>query len=440
MHKLRVLLVALALPLAVGAIPLWSDGSAPWATGVSDPKDLTVKLVTIGPADAIYTWWGHSALIVEDTRLQTARFYNYGLFSFEQENFVLNFAMGRLWFQVGASDANRELAYYRYLKRSIHIQTLNLSAQKRLEMARFLEKNILPENRTYLYDHYYDNCATRVRDLIDRTVDGQLSAAADESGRMTLRQHTRRFTFHSSLMDWLLMFLMSDVIDGSIRQWEEMFLPVELESNVARLVYLDENGLQKPLVSDSLLFYDSEETRSIESSAPAHWPWTLAFGCVFAFLILALGFWQRSGAKAAWILYGSCSAAVALVIGLLGTVLFFLAIFTDHTVTYANENLFLANPLTLFIVPFGIITAIKKRAEPRVGRSVSLGWLQLLWMVLAGLGALYLVLKLVPAFNQENGLAVATIIPVLFGFAGSSLLSWRGRKKPRLIEFGGKPR
>ncbi len=376
-----------------------------------------VKLVTIGPADPIYTWWGHSALIVEDRRLAESRFYNYGLFSFEQENFVLNFAQGRLWFQVGASDTERELAYYRFLNRSIRIQTLNISPAKRLEMARFLEWNILPENRTYRYDHYNDNCATRVRDLIDRTINGQLQAATAGPGRMTLRQQTRRFTSRHFVMDWLLMFLMSDVIDRPATEWQEMFLPSELEANVAGLRYRDERGIERPLIGESVTYYQAGHAPRIPARAPAHWPWGLLIGAAAALGALLLGYRLRAGGRLAGLLYGLYSAVTGLVLGCLGTVLFLMSMFTDHTVTYGNENLFLANPLTLLAVPLGVAAAL--------GGGRSLRRLGLLWLLLVALAAVYLLLKLLPAFDQVNGLAIATIVPVLFGFAGSACLSLR---------------
>jgi hypothetical protein len=418
MRRPAIPLFALSLLLCCVPPPLWPQGTPPWAIGASRAEDLVVKLVTIGPADPIYTWWGHSALIVEDLRFNVSRFYNYGLFSFDQENFILNFAMGRLWFQVGASDAERELAYYRYLDRTIRIQTLNLLPQKRLEMAQFLEDNILPQNRTYLYDHYYDNCATRVRDLIDATVDGQLSKAAAAPGRMTLREHTHRFTAHSFLMDWLLMFLMSDVIDHPVALWDEMFLPSELERNVAALRYRDDRGVEKDLVSESNLYYQGREQRIISEDVPGNWLWALLLGLILAAAAILLGYRARVGGKRAWTLYGIYSSALGIVLGFPGTALCFMSIFTDHTVTYANENLFLANPLTLLAVPFGLIAAV---SGGKRGRRL----LHLLWFALAGLAVAYLLLKLLPALDQHNGMALATILPVLFGFAAATGLSWK---------------
>jgi hypothetical protein len=360
---------------------------------------------------------------VEDRRLGESRFYNYGLFSFEQDRFVLDFAMGRLWFQVGASDTERELAYYRYLGRTIRIQTLNLLPKKRLEMALFLENNILPQNRTYLYDHYYDNCATRVRDLIDATVDGQLAEATAVPGRMTLREHTRRYTEHNFFMDWLLMFLMSEVIDHPITKWEEMFLPTEVERNVAALHYRDEDGHYRPLVSESVVYFDAPLQRPVPKQASPLWFRALVPGLILGLPALLLGvlIWkavQSRGKKTGWTLLGIYSAVIGLILGLPGGALFFMSIFTDHTVTYANENLFLANPLALAAVPLGLVAAFGRGKR---GRRL----LQLFWFLLAAVACVYLLLKSFPFFDQSNGAALATILPVLFAFAAAGGLSWK---------------
>jgi hypothetical protein len=417
-----VLLFAILLLVCV-ADPGWAQTPAPWALGASRAGDLVVRLVTIDPSDPIYTWWGHSALIVEDSRLGISRFYNYGLFSFEQERFIQNFVMGRLWFLVGASDTERELAYYRYLGRTIRIHTLNLLPEKRLEMALFLENNILPQNRTYLYDHYYDNCATRVRDLIDATVDGQLAEATAVPGRMTLREHTRCYTEHNFFMDWLLMFLMSDVIDQPITKWEEMFLPREVERNVTALRYRDETGRVRPLVSQSVLYFDAPLQRPIPSRASPLWPRSLIPGMALGLPALVLGILIYGGTRSrskdrSWTFLGIYSGVVGLILGLLGSALFFMSAFTNHTVTYANENLFMTNPLVLAAVPVGLAAAF---GRGRTARRL----LQLSWFVPAGLAFVYLLLKLLPSFDQENGAAMATILPVLFSFAAAGGLSWK---------------
>jgi hypothetical protein len=107
-----------------------------------------------------------------------------------------------------------------------------------------------------------------------------------------------------------------------------------------------------------------------------------------------------------------------LIVGLPGGALFFMSTFTDHTITYANENLFLANPLGLAAVPLGLLAAFGRSSRSR-------RLLQLFWLLLAAVACLYLLLKLFPFFDQSNGAAVATILPVLFGFAAAAALTWK---------------
>src|SRR3954454_20822375 len=96
-----VTLPGLLLLLSLNAMP------APWAPGgVSQPEDLVISVVTFGPGDDLPSWWGHTALVVEDLRLGQGRLYNYGMFGFST-GFVHKFVQGRLEFWVGEDSINR---------------------------------------------------------------------------------------------------------------------------------------------------------------------------------------------------------------------------------------------------------------------------------------------------------------------------------------------
>jgi hypothetical protein len=378
----------------------------PWqAGGESTGENLQISLVTIDPGDELTMWWGHTAIIVRDTLLDENRFYNYGLFSFEQENFIMNFIQGRLIFWVGAWDASRALYYYQSLNRSIRILHFNLSPEKKLEMAQFLAHNVLPDQREYLYDHYRDNCSTRVRDLIDKIVDGQFFEATQVPGRMTYRQHTRRHTYHSPFMDWILMFLMSDTIDEPIRKWDEMFLPTELERNLQSFHYFDENGRKIQLVNWTEYYFKAINRDPIPEKAPSHTLWFLTASLFLSMLI----FLSVKIEKESNFFIGSIYMFFGLIFGILGLALFFLSQFTDHTVTYGNENLFYANPLTIFLVIIGIM--LFRRRHNISGRVR--GFIYLL-AVIAWIGFL---VKIVFGFYQDNWLIIATILPLLTTFA-----------------------
>jgi hypothetical protein len=371
-----------------------------------NPNDyLVIKLVTIDPGDELTMWWGHTGIIVEDTRINAASFYNYGLFSFDQENFMLNFARGRLIFWIGVWDAKLALNYYKRLNRTIRIQTLNLPQEKKLEMAKFLAENVLPQNREYLYDHYFDNCATRVRDLLDKIIDGQLYTAANVPARMKLRDLTRRHTHRNYFMDWLLMFLMNDSIDQPIRRWDEMFLPTELEINIADLSYVDKDGLTRDLVANSTTFYEADGVYIVPDDPPVHWPAGLVTGILLSGLLIISAYLYKKQHRFGKVLLPLVIIGIGVIFGIPGLALFLMSSFTDHIVTYWNENLFLGNPLTALMTVLGF-SLLRGKIDVSAGA-------RLLSVVLTGLALLLLPLKLIPSFDQDNLLSICLILPVL---------------------------
>ncbi|MBN1685377.1 MAG: DUF4105 domain-containing protein [Spirochaetales bacterium] len=384
---------------------------ASWMSGNSNPKDLLIELVTIEPGDELYTWWGHSGLIVTDTRSGESRFYNYGLFSFEQTNFFTNFAMGRLRFMVAPAPTKLELDHYSRRNRSITIQTLNIPPDMRLRIARFVEINVLPANREYLYDHYYDNCATRVRDILDTASFGALFEAGDVLADTTFRRITRRFSGSHFFADTLLMFLMGRSIDTPITVWETMFLPTELRDVIDGLSVQDAQDRSEPFVLETAVHNEAVGRKPIPEEAPSAVPLSLCLGGGTGIIVVSLAVLLRKKRRAGRIFFGVASGVTGLLLGLPGVALTFMSLFTDHTVTYWNENLALANPFTFLAFPLGIFTAA---GFPRIGRITA--WL---WAVLAGIGVVYVALKAFPFFMQDNWQIIALIAPILAAVAFS---------------------
>ena len=327
----------------------------PWLSEQATGATLTIKLVTIDHGNALYAWWGHSGIIVEDRRSGVSRTYDYGQFYFKQDHFYRNFARGRLFFFVGAAPTEAYLEHYRNLNRGITIQTLDIPPEARLEIARIVEDNIQPGNNTYLYDHYLNNCATKLRDIIDSNIDGIFGAQMSEPAGFTYREETRRYTQHSFFVDFLLMYLMSDIIDVPMTAWETMFLPTRLEEHLGEVSTVDPRGGERKIVSEYVRFNESVGRRTIPESAPPLAKSTIPaaliygiialFGCVFAFFRIKVGA----------IILGSHIVLTGALTGILGTLLFFMSLFTDHVVTYGNENLIYTNPLSLALIVVGII-------------------------------------------------------------------------------------
>ncbi|MFW5966253.1 MAG: DUF4105 domain-containing protein [Persicimonas sp.] len=409
--------VALVAVLLAASAPADAYQPPPWGTGQSDGEDLVIKLVTFSPGDQIVSWFGHTALVVEDQRYGQDRLYNYGMFSFGSD-MLFKFAMGRLWFWVGEAPVEPTYDIYKGEERDVRIQTLDLPPEKRLQVAEFLAHDVLPENREYLYHHYDDNCSTRVRDIIDEAVDGQLKEATSETTDQTFRDHTRRHAAHNPPMDMLLMFLMNDNIDESIERWDEMFLPEELEAAIDDFEYTDQEGNTRSLVAKEEVYYESSR-EPVPEEPPAGWPVALLVGLAVGGGAWFVGRRYFEARERSWrIGFGLYNALVGLVIGVPGLMLFLMWLITEHKVTHANENLLLGNPLTLLVAPLGVALALGSERADR--------WLSHLWGVLAVLGLALVPLKLLPWFDQNNALPLSFILPILLGFGW---VWWRHRRE-----------
>lgn len=376
----------------------------PWGNGQSKPENLQFYLVTFGPGDDIPSYWGHIAMIVEDTLLHQSAIYNYGLYSFDND-FLWRFVQGRLIFEVGRASVNSYFRYYRSQNRTIQLLRLHISLSKRLQLAAKLEWNILPQNKKYLYHHYYDNCATRLRDLIDQAVDGQFHQAMDVPATMTLRDHTKRYTSRNLPLEWILMFWMSDRIDQPIKKWDEMFLPDVLEQYVQQVTYTNSYGQSQALAGVPTYWFKAKRSPVPQTVPHDEWP-TLIIALILAAVILFTS-WRQSRRPFRWftLIFSLYNFLIGLFLGLVGSVLFFLMFFTEHDVTFGNENLFLAHPLSLGVAVLAIFLASEKDWAWR--------GLKYLWLLQFSGALLLIVLKIIlPFFDQDNLMAFCFILPI----------------------------
>jgi hypothetical protein len=379
---------------------------SPWAH--SRPEDLTIKLVTFGPGDDIFNYFGHNAMIVQDRATSMARLYNFGMFHFGTE-MLPSYMKGKLTFWVAETPVRPTFAHYVDANRSIRVQELNLLPAQRKVLADELALKVLPENRFYAYDHFFDNCSTRLRDLIDRATGGQFKQALERPGRLTHRQHVRRYAQRDPITDFALIFWMNDKMERPLKPWDETFLPEELEQQVARFHYRNAQGETVPLVAASYSVF--EAVRPATPALPNRgWPWALAIGIGIGLLAwLTAQWWLRTQSPWARRLLGLQHAAYGATFGLVGLLGFLMWVFTEHTVTYRNENQLLANPITFALLPLGIALCF--------GSQRALRWTRLCFYVLGASAVALLVLKLLPSFDQDTSLPMALLLPANLGCA-----------------------
>ena len=376
--------------------------------------NITMKIAVMGPGDELYFWWGHIGLIIEDGIRGHSRFFDWGVFSFDTENFFVNFAFGRLIYTCAVSRPEQNYSGYIRHNRDITLYTLDLPPESKEAILRYAENNMLPENRDYFYHHFKDNCATRIRDIIDLGLNGKFREEFGEmKGRYTYRQHVRRHTWFSPFFDWILNFWMGQDIDRPITVWDEMFLPSEIAAHIRDFRYTDNDGKERSLVSSVEVIHRSLSRPAVLDVPRRQWPRELFVSVLFSACLLALYFF-REKIKYFKVIMGAIQSLLGLFFGAAGSILFFMTFFTNHDYTYHNSNIFFVNPLFLALIPLGIIFAFTKNAKKSF---VSIRLIRAFWTYVILGGLLTMVIKLSPAFYQQNQVDQALVLPIALALA-----------------------
>jgi len=384
-------------------------------TSAVSAQDLKMKLAVMGAGTPVYLWWGHIGLIIENASTGQSRFYDWGIFSFNSDNFIGNFISGRLLYSCGVSRTEYSLEAYRRINRSIKIYTLDVPQETIIKVLNFAENNVLPENCDYYYHLFNDNCSTRIRDIIDLATDGQFSARfKNEASAFTLRDNVRRRTWFSPAADWFLNFLMGQNVDGPVTVWEDMFAPAEVGKNIEDFYYTDIYGARRKLVASSEIVFESKGRPAVLDAPRVQWPYQLAAGILSALIFCFFFFLQSKKIKAGKVLAGLSVSISGLVFGICGALLYFLAVFTDHDYTYNNANMIFATPLLLATVPLGISYFTAKNHFKYLKYNLLI---RIIWLLCAIGIFISMLLKLLPFFYQDNLPDQLLMLPIALVFS-----------------------
>lgn len=302
-------------------------------------ESATVSLITCGPDQGeLYSAFGHSAVRVKDPKQGIDYAFNYGIFDFDQPNFYLNFARGQLLYMLAV---NRWGDFYRAYQREgrmMREQVLNLDSAQRQAYWEFLLWNARPENRDYLYDYFYDNCATRIRDGLIKALPEQSIQFKEQSfyqPQRSIRELCDIYLKEQPWGDFAIDFCLGLPMDAKADAQIEMFLP-DLLAEAFNEAKLGPNS--KPLVlSDSILM---EQEFDI-SLAGINQPFFYTAVLLFIGVLLSLFGYEKPRSLRFF------DGLIWLVTGGLGLFLLALWFFTDHQAAAYNFNLLVFNPLLL---------------------------------------------------------------------------------------------
>jgi len=329
-------------------------------------KDIRISLLTYTPGQELYSLFGHSAIRVQDPDQRSDLVYNYGTFDFGEPNFYLKFIKGNLNYSLS-------VVSFRYVKqgviqenRSLIESPLNLSGEEKNRIIAFLNYNALPENRNYLYDFQYDNCSSRILDLLEDQISDSLILSPEILPVATFRDLIDPYLKNRPWVHAGIDLLLGLRADRKAILTEPAFLPDMLHLFIKNMKLSRPGKLQNLAMADQVLVsnFVSGKRRLL---TPGMIVWTLI-------ILMSISALIDSHFRKLFLKLGNL---ILLITGILSLILLFLWIFPDHKIFTNNTDLLWAHPFLL------LIFFLRKKPAGRFFR-----WLVIISMAFAALGIL----------------------------------------------------
>ena len=338
-----------------------------------DTSHIRISLLTCTPGEELYSTFGHSGIRLYDSSRAINDHqdivFNYGTFNFDDPGFYMKFIRGKLLYFVSAADFADFKDEYQSTNRGITEQVLNLSAPEKISLEHFLFNNIKEENKYYKYDFFFDNCTTRLRDIILKHKKNYPALKA------VMPQGTR---FRQAIHQYL---------DKNNKQWSKLGIdillgvPTDAVMTTAQSQFLPEN-LMKAFDSsndDHQLVLSSTNLYPIQNINEQSSLFTPMM--IFGLLLVLITVLDLSKNKWARAFLAGFDGLLFFLTGTIGFLLIFMWLGTDHAMCKGNYNLLWAWP-THAIVAFFINSKKKWVKKYLVITAVGLVLVLLSWFFL----------------------------------------------------------
>ena len=355
--------------------------------GFSQGDSVQFSLLTCAPGQEIYALFGHTAIRYQNFSQGTDLVFNYGMFSFNAPNFIYRFVKGETDYQLGITPFPYFEAEYALRGSSVYQQVLNLTPSEKQTLWKLLRDNYLPENRTYRYNYFYDNCTTRARDQIEKSIRGKVVYPSVEWVK-TFRGIVHEFTVGSPWDELGIDLCLGAEADEAIDIRKQMFAPFYMRYFADGAYIRDADGNTRPFILREEKIVDVTP-----EPEPAFGLTPMEAGALFLLLNVLVGFWQWKKKCIFWgwdvLLYAAQ--------GIAGCIIAFLFFVSSHPTVGSNWLLLLFNPIPLFYLPFMVYRDIKHKKD---------------WYHLVNLVYLTLFMLLFLLLPQEFNL---TVLPLALG-------------------------
>lgn len=324
----------------------------------SDSLQVSLLTCTAGP-DA-YERFGHTALRIQDLRDSSLDVtFHYGVFSFNAPSFIYRFVKGETDYMLGALPTPYFIEEYRERGLGMVEQQLRLDSIQTQTLVQRLLTNYRPENRTYRYSYFFDNCATRPYHQLNVSTDNVIQYDSTWVKAITLRQMVQQCSGTGNWLNLGIALAVANRADRPTTFEEQMFLPDYLRQAFDHAlipVAIGQETVMLPLVGQSktLLTMDKAVADEIAASDPVT-P-TTVFGIVLmiAMILTALEHKVRQSGKpqsGTLVATQSFDSLLFTALGLTGCIIWFLNFFSLHPAVDHNLNCF-------WLLPTHVIFAV----------------------------------------------------------------------------------
>lgn len=333
------------------------------------PADsIRVSLLTCSPHDEIYSLYGHTAIRYEDKASKTDIVVNYGMFSFKKPFFVARFVLGLTDYEMGIQDFADFCCEYQYFGSQVTQQEINLTPEEKGQLLKALQDNYT-NARVYRYNYFYNNCTTKARDIILKSINGKIEYknAIDKSVsfRDLIHGCNANYSWASFGNDLLLGFK----ADMQTTREEQQFLPDNLMRDFGQAKIVSADGSARPLVKNTEIIVKGNDY-AIAGKTKV----TPQFVFITLLILMAAIVFAeiKTKKRLLWV-----DITLLLASGLAGLILFVM-LFSEHPTTSTNLQILILCPLNLYWA----IYIIKNRRNERKLRKA---WIFLSIMLCIGL-------------------------------------------------------
>ncbi|MDD3320913.1 MAG: DUF4105 domain-containing protein [Paludibacter sp.] len=311
------------------------------AQNLSISDSAIYSLITCSPGEEVYAKFGHTAIRVNDSISGIDVVFNYGIFSFETENFYYKFIKGETDYQLGVYDTKFFLPEYAARNSVVWEQILNLSVTEKRALMNLLLSNYEPQNRVYRYNFVFDNCATRPRDKILASLNGYVKFKQNSDSK-TFRQWVGTFVGTDTWLKFGIDLVFGRDADRYATTAESEFLPENLMEEFHTADILTKNNENKRLVKERKILVE----KNVIAENNDFWlfkPLSISILILIIGIIITIIDIIK---KNHHVLFDTI---LQFITGLGGFVVLYLMLISIHPLVKNNLNILWLNPLNFFV-------------------------------------------------------------------------------------------